>query len=257
MEKERNYESQIDAYLLGELTGSQLDAFERALREDPALAQRVSEERQLFRGLQHHGNEQLRARLKAIHRQTQGEASASPTGTAPSAKKRRLPVRILLTAAAGLALLIVATYLLRPDPLSGPEVFAQHYQSYPLSLTERSEPTEDPRLAQIDARYSRGDYERVLPLVAELTAEANRDPLLQMAGGIAALESRDYPLAIRYFTSIRENPDSPLADQATWYLALTHLQGDDVRAARPLHEGLAKRPEADRHTEAIAVLQQL
>ena len=78
-----------------------------------------------------------------------------------------------------------------------------------------------------------------------------------MAGGIAALESRDYPLAIRYFTSIHENPDSPLADQATWYLALTHLQGDDVRAARPLFEDLAKRPEADRHTEAIAVLQQL
>ncbi len=255
MEKERNYESQIDAYLLGELLGAERSEFEQALAQDPELAQQVEEQRLLMEGLQFHGNEQLRARLKNIHQQA--ETTATETSEKTNAKVRRFPLRTLLTAAATLALLIIATLLLRTGPASGPEIFAQHYDAYSLSLTNRSEPGVDENLAQIDELYAQGNYEAILPLVRQVLPTRPNDPLLKMAGGIAALESKQYQEAIRYFQAIRQEPDSPLADQATWYLALTHLRQDSKNLARHLLEKLASRPDADRHQEAQQVLEEL
>ena len=82
MEDNKQYnQDQIDAYLLGELSGADLERFEKAMAEQADLAREVQEQRALLEGLWVKGNEQLRSRLQRIQREVAEEGKSPGKGS--------------------------------------------------------------------------------------------------------------------------------------------------------------------------------
>lgn len=94
--------TQTEQYLLGELTGDELEAFEKALQEDPLLAQSVAQHREMMQ------------RLDALRLRKKVQSALTNPIDKPT---RGYTTRIFATIAALLILLAVAFwFFLRPGP---------------------------------------------------------------------------------------------------------------------------------------------
>ncbi|MEO1410310.1 MAG: tetratricopeptide repeat protein [Bacteroidota bacterium] len=235
--------SMIDDYLLDRLPPEDRRAFETRLAQDSGLAGRVAERRQLLTQIEIYGDHLIKQRLRTIH---QREASTPPSPT----RRRWWP--LLLLALALLALLLWWA-LRRPSPQ---QLYADYYQTYPLSLSQRATEQPDP-LAQIDRHYQNGEFDRALPLLEQSLREAPDQSQLRLALAITYLEL-DRPAAAE--TALREllaNDFDPFREQAQWYLALLYLKRGELTRVRPYLESLAAEEGGDFYKRARRLLGEL
>ncbi|MBK9018354.1 MAG: hypothetical protein IPM82_32300 [Saprospiraceae bacterium] len=107
---------QIEMYLLGKLSGPDLQAFEQRLASEPDLAKEVSLQREVFDAIR------LEGKATAFRRQLESiEKKMAPDVPA----RRIVPIRRWLALAAGLALLVVAGWWLSNRQTTDVQMTAQ------------------------------------------------------------------------------------------------------------------------------------
>ncbi|MEM9820529.1 MAG: hypothetical protein AAF985_05635 [Bacteroidota bacterium] len=219
-----NYE-QIDQYLMGQLQGESLRLFEQQLEGDPDLANEVKERRKSLDVLEDIGDLQLKERIQNIHNRVLDQQPAS-TSTEKSIGRIR-PLYTWLALAASVLLLLAAGmwWSTTPTP-DAQQLFAQHYEAYPISFTSRAGEN-DTKLADASRYYREGAFEKVIgPLESVLADSINTKAKLAL--GIAELELNHFAKAIQHFDDLINAKDPLYEEQALWFKALTYLKQNDL-----------------------------
>lgn len=210
----------IEKYLLGELKGEALQAFEARLETDPEFRSRTEERKELFEMLK---RMEFRKTLNDL-RTTRKTASMSDTLTASYATRNRKHLyRVISLAAVMLILVSVPLFLIYQKNSKSDRLVAKYFEPYDNVLTFRGD-EDDILVQQAMQAYDRGQWnecikrsEKALRQHPENTAE------LMFYIGVAALAEGRGKKAI-YYLSNSEIAKSKLAFAAEWYTALAYLK---------------------------------
>ena len=217
-----DYQPLIDNYLLNRLSPEDRLAFERRMKEDPDFAAQVDLQRRAMDLIEAKGDAHLREQVGKVHQQMV---------SAP--KKDRFARRRLLSlaAAAAAAVLIgILAYWWLSGPTDHRDLFARNFQNYPLTFGDRT-PEGDNTLREAEIYYRGEDYVNAIPLFEQALA-ADPNPKVRLALGIALLGNGQAREAQAHFDTLIANNDPLYSEQASWYLALTHLQRGDLDACK-------------------------
>ena len=231
MANENQYE-QMDRYLDGSMPKEEHQAFEAALEQDEQMQKALLLQRDLRAGITRLGHSAFRDRLRQIHEEEVGghEAPVVPLGSERGLWRRWAAVAALLVAAVGLLYWAVNQTELAPGDL-----YASHYEPYPLSLTQRGAP-EQVAQQQAETAYLAGDYATALPLLQGLVQADPNDGELVLATAIAEWETGKTNEALTRLQTLENHP--LLKDRAFWYQAMIHLKQDDRAAAKSALEAV-------------------
>ncbi|MEM8908047.1 MAG: hypothetical protein AAGD05_09400 [Bacteroidota bacterium] len=247
-----NYEI-IDQYVMGLLEEEALKAFESQLATDAQLAREVQLRRESLELIEDLGDLRLKKRLQGIHKEV-AETSPPADGKGSTLGRSHSLYRWLSVAAVLLLLMMALFWWGRTAP-KHQQLFAQHYEAYPLSFNSRSSPL-DLVMAKAGALYNNADYEEAGVLFSQILEE-NPNSKAQFALGIAALEMADYPRALQQFEQLIAQKDPIYEEQAIWYKALIYLAQADWLQCREQLQLLTHAPFTFRRDQAQELLTQL
>lgn len=240
--KEHNHK--IDDFLLGQLNDEEAAAFRKQLDNDPALQKEVALQKKIMRGVKAFNNQELKTRLKEIHREKFGK---------PQPAKHRILWRYAAVAASFLLLVALAFWLFQPQPPK--DLYQAYYEPYSFSTGTRD--ANERLSAEATALYRRGYFQEALPKLDSLS-DRNPDSVeYQLAKGICYLETDQSTLARQIFQQIILSGDALYIDQGRWYLALLLIKENQTEAAIAQLQHLAQDPGADHHEEAQQLLDEL
>ena len=232
----------IDQYLAGQLNEKEKEAVEARLESDPAFAEALQLEQEMALFLrQQPQRERLKEQFASLGEKYFTEASPA-----------RVEARILglsryqWLAAAGFALAVVAGALLFTQLQQS--LYEQYNQHPPLALTEKA--SDGINLSQVEQSFNTGQYQEALNGLESYLAAHPDDLTAQLYKGIAALELKQYEVAIPIFEALRQS-DSDIKDYGAWYLALTYLRQGDRARCRALLKQIPKSSELKGRAEAL------
>ena len=234
---------QIEKYLRGELTGEQLEAFEKQLKEDTLLAQEFQLEKDIFASVQAYGQLKRKQELQQLHNE-----EVALNGLQRFIRKW---YSLLLWIGAILGLAIIAWIVsknLQSDP--GPQQLFAEYSEYAFKYTVKSSDTLA-LLVQIETFLSEENFNEALPLLDEYLSQNPNDSEILLAKGIAILKTdQDDEDALKLFMQVVDQDNAYLAD-SYWLIALTYLKSNQIQESK---EYLNKIPATSRKA---ALAQQL
>src|SRR5262245_60639213 len=170
----------------------------------------------------------------AVRRRIQGRTAAARKASAAARRvsPRFRPIPAFLTLAASVVVGVSAVSLLRPAP--GKALFDRYFEPYP-SIHPVVRGSGTPGHSDALALYESRDYRGAL---ARLEAEP-RDATVLFYTGLSRLamgEDKEAAVALEQVLGLG---DSELQAPAAWYLALSHVRGGDLGAARSELQAIA------------------
>lgn len=239
----------IEDYILRRLSAEEASKIEKAMEKDSILAKQVREEKAIQQGFQYHGQQQLLERLEGIRRKMEEEEEQS--------LKTRARFRLnILRIAAAVAILMLFVYGLYTFKTPEPNLFAQFYAPYEMSLATR-ESTPSSELEIVDQLYEQGRFQEVIPYLQRLYQKEPEDAQVLLALGISYLEENDLENAYRTFEAVRTHENMLYKDIGTWYLAMVFLKEGKTEQVKKLLQPLNANVTADKYEEATLLLKQL
>jgi len=234
----------IAKYLAGELSAEEARAFEKKVRSDPAIAQRVKEEGLLKIGVRMQGEAALASRL-----------ADKSIVTAPVKPLWQRP-QVWVVAA---SIILVGVFLARflfPTPSTPQELFAESYTSLPISGLRG----ETPPVEWMEAKeaYMAKDYEQAAVKFGRILP-ANLPPRLDVQRylylGMSYMELGLYENARINLEKVpHENVNRPYAD---WYVALSWLAEGNIEEGKKALRLLSEDDTHYRQQQAKELLEQL
>lgn len=245
MNEESEHKDKIDAFLLEQMEEEEANTFQKQLQVDPALQKEVALQEKIIQGVKAFNNQELKARLKEIHR----EVVKPPTKTV-----RMNPVWRYAAVAASLLLVgIVAIWLFQPKPPQ--DLFQAYYEPYNFSANQRG--NNDQLLAEAVALYQQGQFREALPKLDSLAQDQPDSLEYLLAQGVCYLEIGQSDQSRQVFQQIIQTGNALYTDQAKWYLALLLIKENQLEEAVALLNSLADNESADHHEEATRLLDAL
>ena len=235
----------IDAYLRGELSPEQVQEFEQEMRTNKDLVQALNDRQKLLGVIDLMGDEQLQQRVGQIARNYHEKAKPARLKTIRSA---------WWVAAAGIALLVSAYFLLNRTPPTPQELYAANFSLYPIEIGTRSELNDTIRLElEAEQRYNSGAFAEAIPLL-DSAVILTADTKWQLAKAICQMELGDHQAAIRSLQLLITTHDILYEMPARWYAALSYLQLGELDQAQTQLEVLADNSGGFRQSEAAELM---
>jgi tetratricopeptide (TPR) repeat protein len=219
----------IEKYLMDEMTNSEREAFEKKIKEDRMLKEKVDHFRSLLKGIESGFNRELKSLLQ------EEEMRLRNSNNREKNKTRTLYYAVGL--AASIALIIVMVFITKNQPPDNEALFLSYYQPYPN--VESPVARSDSKKGDAYALYENGNYPEALELFDKLVAENPSDPAPVFYLGICNLELNNTEMAIAFFKSIQTFDLNKYTRPASWYLALSYFKTDDIQNAVTILENLA------------------
>ncbi len=252
--KDYNYsESDIQKYILEELTQEEMLQFETAMKESPEFALEVNRQQKIADGITHFGAQKFKARVKDIYAEVRPEIISKS-----KSKKSNRSIYKIIFAALVMVLLsfFLYQYIVKSTKTTPQEIYAQNYKTFDWSPSLRSdEPTIN--LDRAVDLYSSKSFAEAIPLIEGFLKEHPNDIPARLAIANSYLENDNSEFAIPHLRHILTLDDILYQDQANWYLGLVYLKMDKLNDARKIFTLLAADSNADHHLEAKEILKKL
>lgn len=259
----------IEKYQKGLLNGASLESFLEREKHDKDFADKVKSYLSIIAGIEYYGKQKdfadtvrdWESEIKDRDKKKQGKSlEMSPAepekGTFFIGRKS-----VYWLAAAVVSLLIVSSVFLfqssEPDTLA---LYNSYYQPYPNLFYPAVRGDSDTDTISISKKalraYNQGDYKTAANYFRE--ALTNRDEigneygLLYLGNCLLALDSLSAAKNILQ----QINEQSPVVDQAKWYLALAHLKSKELEEAGKVLGELTDHANSYRD-KAIKILQEI
>jgi len=238
---EKFYEN-IEAYLSGNLSEADKEAFEKALSEQPELRQKLTLyqeiEETLAADAQHEKeNAAVRETLTSISK----DYFAEEQKTAKVITLQRSQwIRRIAVAAAVVLVIVFAWPYLKP---AGVPQYADLADHPTASFTEMG--GTETLLPQAEKAFNAGDYAAAIQPLQTYLMENDNDTQAWFYLGISLLETGANDQAETLFKQI-STLDSAYKTEAVWYLALTSLKKGDIENCKKY---LQEIPEGSGHYE--------
>ena len=173
----------------------------------------------------------------------------------PLQRSYRLINRI--AAAAAIILLPLAAFLYW-NAQSDERLFSQYFQTYDsdyLALRGENDAV-NPMLNRAMETYRQKDFLQSIPLFESYLETAPENTVAVFHAGMACIEAGQYKKAVRYLELVRLN-DSDYYEDASWYLALAHLQLKETAEAVAVLLDLSKLKNGYYEKQVKALLPKL
>ncbi|MEL7146437.1 MAG: hypothetical protein AAFO69_08725 [Bacteroidota bacterium] len=180
------------------------------------------------------GRKQLKAQFD------QWEAAA-PDGQ--SVREKRSFAKVLKIAIAAAIVLAVGIYLMAPN--ADKDLFAGYYtpyENYEYTQTRDESGSVENLKAKAYQAYDEGDFKAAKNYFVEFLAANPNDVPALFFKGICQIETKQWQLALVDLSAVADSKDPFYADAAKWYLALAHLQLEDLPASKKLLNELSSIP---------------
>lgn len=225
MDTTNNFEK-IERYLDGDLSGTELVAFENALKTDVALEEELKAHLLLEEALFAVEEDEVRSQIK----QWRAESKTSKKTKPKRGRLRSLGVVRLAIAASIAVLLGVATFLWLPQQYSNEAILASYYQEDVSFLSgDRSGNGSDvakDALVGAAEYFKDGDYGKA----AEIYQAFPNNNQALYALGHTYYKGEKYPQAVDTFKKLIAKNSLEYQEQAEWYLLLSYLAADQTSA---------------------------
>lgn len=216
-------DKRIEAFLDNELSATELEQFERELKEDPILARELA----FFLSVKNLSKEKGRQeRLADRHQEWQSQSTA---------------VRVFRPwmAAAALVLLIgLGWWLVLLNSNSSLQSYSSQYVSdhfNSISVQMNADSKKDSLQLAIEA-FNKGDYQLTLDITGHLLERDPANPEALETGGIAAIRLKDYQKAIALFNRLGDQTNL-YANPGKFYEAVARVEegsADNLKRAEDL-----------------------
>lgn len=249
----------IKQYLLGDLEGEALKAFEEQLSQDHQLKADVQQketllEKHIQEGVEHFS--ELQEMILNIHKEAQKEEKNKEKETPIRTLKPKIGIKKWLAVAATIAFFVIG-YLLY-NPSSTPEqLIAQWNHTIPteLPLTTMGAADDIEQLeAEAEQFFLNKDYEKTKQLCNQILAINPAQTTALFARGVCELHLKNYEAAIQDFETI-EATKVVFKTQATWLKGISYLKKGDVFNCKKIMQELANNENASEKNASVKEIQ--
>lgn len=228
---------QIEHYLAGQLSGTALTEFEQAMAKDKALATQVELIKEVDNALADKTavtafEDQLASLGKTHFPSTAIPKTEVIVKRLPFVRKQWLAAAAMIGA---MFAILLAVWNISA-PTSSNDLYAQHFQTYDISVERGIDTTIVPEKTALDL-YEQQAYEKAIPAFQNVLQNDPQNGLLILCLGNCFLKTEQTNKAVEQFLSIAA--DNHYYRAAQWYLALAYLQKGDKVKAKPFLEKLA------------------
>ncbi len=234
-------EQLLDKYVREELSAEEEKQFQQR-RQDADFEAALQWQKDLQAAAQKSGRQDLKAQVKGWET------------TASVKKKKRVGYWrwVIITISVVVALLLV-WLLLRPDPKSPAQIFAEHFMPYPNIVAPIEKSAE--RASEETLAYEA--YELAAYPQAEVQfAQLEQTRTVQFYRGITALAQEQPAKAIQLLQQVAVT-NNRFRQAAEWYLALAHLLQREETEAVTLLQKIESQNEHPFHQRAVELLEDL
>ncbi len=248
----------IDDYLLGNLSGNDLDAFEKRMKEDKEFAAEVYLHRMIVKGIR----DQEEIGVRDIMNKADNEMD-------PPVIRWFSRYMYYSYAAVVLAFIALGIYLLFFFQPQSKELFTEYFVPYDNDFIAMARGQEIPEaLAHFNDEeygqiltamnfYDKEEYSKTIKILENISLDNNKDPELIFYLAISQLENGQTSEAIENLKLLSGSSDHPYQDEATWYLALAYLNAGDKQRSKQLLNKISRSntPFAQQAKELLRELQ--
>ena len=207
-----NNDQNIEDFLSGNMPEETQREFEKAMSDDPGLAEAVSQHKTTLKIIDAFGDLEIMEEIKAVHQEEMAR------------KGKIKKIRFWQYAvAASVTILLLCGIWHWQDSDSPAELYAEYYSAYPLSFTDRSENSIGEQLASDDLFYKSGKFDEAIPLFENNLSNIDQLSKIKLAIGICKMEIDEHESALLMFNDILQNEFDLYQDHALWYSALSNL----------------------------------
>lgn len=252
--KDYNYtESDIQKYILEELSKEEVIKFEKAMKENPDFALEVDNHRQIAKSIEYYGGQKFKTRIKDIYEEVRPEIISKK-----KPKQRYFSIFKIASAAllATILMFLLNQYMTPTTKITPQEIYAQNFKTYNWNPSLRS----DEATVNLDRAlnlYTSKSYDEAIPLIESLIEENPNNIPARLAIANAHLENDSAEFAIPHLEHILTLDDVLYQDQANWYLGLAYLRMGQQAEAKSIFQNLASNPSADYFNESDSIIQQM
>jgi TolA-binding protein len=227
----------IDAYLDGELTGSELSSFLDEMKHNSELAKEVELYKNVNTLLQDKAaDDSKRKDLEKLHEEFMNSRSKSDKNSvaAPLIIKRNRSRKFYYAVAAGLAIFIIASgiyFFMKYNSYSNQKIFAAYYMPYEYSSATRG--VSDDKVTKQDPfdkgleQYEAANYSAAIPFFLTTLLEDTVAYGADFFVGICYIETDQYNKALTSFQKIISSKSIDYSEEAHWYLGLCYLKTEN------------------------------
>ena len=211
-------------YLDGDLTGSELEGFEKLLSENEGLQHELENLTLAKMAVRSYG---LKSQVASVHQEM---IQTLKSQSKPSEGKIYPFIRSTLKYAASIFLVLFSIGIYLYISTSSTKLYNENYRPYKLSIA-RGEPTS----SNLETAFNSNNYELVISTFKTLTNPTNKDYFLTAK---AYLSTHQLEKAVQAFKQVinAPAPNSAFKDDADFYLALTYLENNEPVKAKPIFE---------------------
>ncbi len=246
-----NYYEWIIDYLTGDLQPEEKQAFEQALKEDPALAGQLESRRKALNDLgvlvaQEEAEEKLAATLNKVSR----DFFLKEEKTAVLIPFYRRKFFQLAAAATVLLIIAIAVFLPRKGAPDAP-VYANYASHYPASFTVMG--ANETLLSRAESAFNQKDYATAGDALQEYLQDNPENSEVQLYLGICRMEQGRTQEARALFEPLQTH--TSYQSEAIWNLALIALKEEKLAECAGWLQKLP--PDSDRQKSAQKLLKAL
>lgn len=248
----------IDKYLLGELSPSEVAAFEETIRNNATLAQEVELQKLIVNGIISKETKKQKENFKELDNQL----------TLPNFRFMNAKKYITASFAIAAVLAIVVFMVYNPDDKLNNKLFAENFEVLPtnqeyLTLSRGDEspsvgisPEKYAYAVQAMRAYDQKKYKGALPLFEQALQHKEKAPELLLYMSICQLQQNQIKPAIKNLEWLANQKAFQLNQTARWYLALAYLHNGNIPKSKEIFKAMSisNHNKAD---EAKIILEQL
>jgi len=249
MDEKQKLQDLIHRYVMGDLSDSEREGFEKKIANDPALKAKVALQQEAYQLIKKAGPDHLKKRLQEMEK-TVAQGNEDPPVRMLSNR------RIWLAAASFLLIAFASWWIINASPkATTEELLATYMQPYRNPSNLRGEGRSILLRSQAAELYSNGDYNQAALIWDRLMmVEGGGTERDHFYMGISRLFSTPPKAeqAIRQLEIVLQS-DNDYHQQSWWYIALAYLKTGKQEEARSYLEKLVEKGEYKKE-EAEALL---
>lgn len=235
METSEKYTRLVDHYLAGDLSGHELQSFEKELERNEDLRKELKLQQEINSALSEKDVIDLRLQLKMIHK----EVEQNDTQPVFYFFKNR-PVQV---AAASLIILVVMVFFANQFIQTGSNLNDDLYNKYynkfePVNLRSGSVEIDNTYMEALVA-YQEENFKKAQLLFEEVVSMDYTKMEANLMSGASNMELNRYNKASTSFKKVIDHQDNLFIDDAEWYLGFCYLRTHNTEKALEQFEKIA------------------
>lgn len=236
METSEKYTKQVDHYLAGDLSGHELQSFEKELERNEDLRKELKLQQEINSALSEKDVIDLRLQLQIIHKEVE-QIDKQP------ALFYFFKNRAVQVAAASFILLVVMVFFANQFIQTGSNLNDDLYDRYynrfePVNLRSGSVEIDNTYMEALVA-YQEENFKKAQLLFEEVVSMDYSKMEANLMSGASNMELNKYNKASTSFKKVINHQDNLFIEDAEWYLGFCYLQTNNTGKALEQFEKIA------------------